>query len=428
MSKVSSNNSRQESNISSNNTGSSNIRSNNTGSSNGISNNKLKSSNSSKKRNNGKSSRDSGKSNFNCKSSANGFVQFMKNLIRHRLFIPIEFLLILILINVFINPGFLKISLGRDSAGNPVLIGNLINILNNATELVILAIGMTLVTAASKGQDISVGATVAIVGGVIMRVLCGNETQPNELHAPVIVAFLLGLVAGMLCGAFNGILVAKFNIQPMIATLILFTAGRSISSMVMGGLKPKAVSSFGYYGNFIPGCSVPTPILITIIVIIITFLLLKKTNLGLYTRAVGINDKASRLNGLNPALVKFLTYVIMGVCVGIAGFIQASRVQTVNPYTIVPSIEMDVILAVALGGNSLSGGKFSMTGSIIGAYIIQTLTSMLITLNVNTNAVPVFKAAIIILLVIIQTPVVKSFFRKKAIMAKLTAAFGKERA
>jgi len=118
----------------------------------------------------------------------------------------------------------------------------------------------------------------------------------------------------------------------------------------------------------------------------------------------------------------------MGVCVGIAGFIQASRVQTVNPYTIVPSIEMDVILAVALGGNSLSGGKFSMTGSIIGAYIIQTLTSMLITLNVNTNAVPVFKAAIIILLVIIQTPVVKSFFRKKAIMAKLTAAFGKERA
>lgn len=258
-----------------------------------------------------------------------------------------------------------------------------------------------------------------------MRVLCGNETQPTQLHAPIIVALILGCLAGMACGAFNGILVSKFNIQPMVATLILFTAGRSIGSMAMGGLKPKSAESFGYYGNFIPGFPIPTPILITIVVVAITFLLLKKTNLGLYTRAVGINDKASSLNGLNPALIKFLTFVILGLCVGIAGFVQSSRVQTVNPYTIVPSIEMDVILAVALGGNSLGGGKFNMTGSIIGAYTIQTLTSMLTTLNVNTNAVPVFKAVIIILLVIIQTPIVKGFFSKRATLTKSTAGDGK---
>ena len=352
----------------------------------------------------------------------------LKTLIKHRLFIPIAFLTFLLLINVFINPGFLRINLGRDSSGNPVLIGNLINILNNATELVILSIGMTLVTAASRGQDISVGATIAIVGGVIMRVLCGNETQPSQLHAPIIVALILGCLAGMACGAFNGILVSKFNIQPMVATLILFTAGRSIGSMAMGGLKPKAVASFGYYGNFITGFPIPTPLLISIVVIVVTFLMLKKTNLGLYTRAVGINDKSSSLNGLNPALIKFMTFVILGLCVGIAGFVQSSRVQTVNPYTIVPSIEMDVILAVALGGNSLSGGKFNMSGSIIGAYTIQTLTSMLTTLNVNTNAVPVFKAVIIIILVIIQTPIVKGFFSKKVTFSKVTAGKGKERA
>lgn len=352
----------------------------------------------------------------------------LKTLIKHRLFIPIAFLTFLLLINIFINPGFLRISLGRDSTGNPVLIGNLINILNNATELVILSIGMTLVTAASRGQDISVGATIAIVGGVIMRVLCGNETQPSQLHAPIIVALLLGCLAGMACGAFNGILVSKFNIQPMVATLILFTAGRSIGSMAMGGLKPKAVASFGYYGNFIPGFPIPTPLLISIAAIVVTFLMLKKTNLGLYTRAVGINDKSSSLNGLNPALIKFLTFVILGLCVGIAGFVQSSRVQTVNPYTIVPSIEMDVILAVALGGNSLSGGKFNMSGSIIGAYTIQTLTSMLTTLNVNTNAVPVFKAVIIIVLVVIQTPIVKDFFGKTVTFSKVTAGEGKERA
>jgi simple sugar transport system permease protein len=350
-----------------------------------------------------------------------------KALFKHRLFIPIAFLTFLLLINVFINPGFLKISMGRDSNGNFVLIGNLINILNNATELVILAIGMTLVTSSSRGQDISVGATVAIVGGVIMRVLCGNETQPAVLHAPIIVALILGCLAGIACGAFNGMLVSKFKIQPMVATLILFTAGRSISSMAMGGLKPKAVASFGYYGNFLPGFPIPIPILITIAVVAVTFLTLKKTNLGLYTKAVGINDKASSLNGLNPTMIKFLTFIILGLCVGIAGFVQASRVQTVNPYTIVPSIEMDVILAVALGGNSLGGGKFNMTGSIIGAYTIQTLTSMLTTLNVNTNAVPVFKAVIIIILVAIQTPMVKSLFGNKGTFSKLAVGNGKER-
>jgi simple sugar transport system permease protein len=363
----------------------------------------------------------------NSKPDTDRQASVLKAFIRHRLFIPVAFLTFLLLINVLINPGFLKISLGSDSTGNPVLIGNLINILNNATELVILAIGMTLVTASSRGQDISVGATVAIVGGVIMRVLCGSETQPAELKAPIIVALLLGCLAGMACGAFNGILVSKFNIQPMVATLILFTAGRSIGSMAMGGLKPKAAASFGYYGNFIPGLPIPTPIFITIAVIVVTILMLKKTNLGLYTRAVGINDKSSSLNGLGPARIKFLTFVILGLCVGIAGFVQSSRVQTVNPYTIVPSIEMDVILAVALGGNSLGGGKFNMTGSIIGAYTIQTLTSMLTTLNVNTNAVPVFKAVIIIVLVAIQTPMVKSFFVKKVAFSKLTTGDGKER-
>lgn len=352
-------------------------------------------------------------SNDKSRSSAPQFKSVVGAILKHRLFVPVAFIALLLLVNLFINPSFLRVSMGRDSAGNPVLIGNLINILNNGTELVILAIGMTLVTASSRGQDISVGSAIAICGGVILRVLCGNETQPTILHAPVILALFLGCLAGVACGAFNGMLVSRFKIQPMVATLILFTAGRSIGSMAMGGLKPKAVASFGIYGNFIPGFPIPTPIIITLIIIIITFLVLKFTNLRLYAQAVGINDQSSRLNGLNPTLIKFLTYVILGLCVGIAGFVQASRVQTVNPYTIVPSIEMDVILAVALGGNSLGGGKFSMIGSVIGAYTIQTLTSMLTTLNVNTNAVPVFKAAIIIILVVIQTPIVQDFFFNK---------------
>ena len=147
----------------------------------------------------------------NKKHDARNQISIFKALTRHKLFIPIAFLVLLLLVNVFIKPGFLRISMGTDSTGNPVLVGNIVNIMNNATELVILAIGMTLVTASSRGQDISVGATVAIVGGVVMRVLCGDETQPTMLHAPVIAAFLLGCLAGIACGVFNGILVSRYG-------------------------------------------------------------------------------------------------------------------------------------------------------------------------------------------------------------------------
>ena len=146
-----------------------------------------------------------------------------------QIFIPIVALVLLALFNLIVDPSFYKVTMDVNSAGNPVLSGYLITILDYGSELAILAIGMTLVTAASGGQDISVGATVAIAGSVILRVLCGTNSRPETLQAPVIVAFLVACLAAMACGAFNGLLVAKFNIQPMIATLILFTAGRSIA-------------------------------------------------------------------------------------------------------------------------------------------------------------------------------------------------------
>ena len=151
-------------------------------------------------------------------------------LIHNQIFIPIAALLILTLFNLIADPSFFKMSMGYNSTGDPVLSGYLITILDYGSELAILAIGMTLVTAASGGQDISVGATIAVAGSAMLRVLCGTNSRPDELQAPIVVAFLVGCLAAMLCGAFNGVLVAYFKIQPMIATLILFTAGRSIAA------------------------------------------------------------------------------------------------------------------------------------------------------------------------------------------------------
>lgn len=237
---------------------------------------------------------------------------------------------------------------------------------------------MTLVTAASGGQDISVGATIAIAGSAMLRILCGKEAHPETIQAPIILAFLVACLVGMACGLFNGTLVAVFKIQPMIATLILFTAGRSIGAWINHNQLPIVPDpKFAYFGGVIPGIPIPTTVFIVIACIIVMALILKFTNLGLYTQAVGINEKSARLNGINPTAIKILSFVILGLCVAVAALIKVSRLSTINYSVIAKDIEMDAILAVALGGNALSGGKFNMWASILGAYVIQFLTTTL---------------------------------------------------
>lgn len=332
----------------------------------------------------------------------------LAGLVRHQIFIPLAALTLLILFNLISDPSFFAITVKTNSSGNPVLSGNIISVINDASELVILAIGMTLVTAASGGQDISVGANMAIAGSVILRVLCGNEVVAANAHAPVIVAFLLACVVSMAFGAFNGTLVAYFKIQPMVATLILFTAGRSIASWINNAqamnLQDPALS---YFGNFIPGVPIPTPVFIAVGCMIIIALVLKFTTIGLFSQSVGINADSSRLNGINPAFIKFLTYVILGLCVAIAALVKVSRVSTINYSGFAIDIEMDAILAVALGGNALSGGKFNMPASILGAYIIQFLTTTLYKYKVPPTALPAYKAIVVIILVVLSAPTVR---------------------
>ncbi len=339
------------------------------------------------------------------------------NIFKRQIFIPIAALIVLAVFNLIIDPSFFKITFGYNSMGDPVLSGYLMTILDYGSELAILAIGMTLVTAASGGQDISVGAAIAISGSVVLRVLCGTNSRPDTLQAPIIVAFLVSCVVAMLFGAFNGALVAYFKIQPMVATLILFTAGRSIAAWINNNELPIISDvSFGYAGGFIPGIPIPTPFFIAVACMIIIALVLRFTNLGLYIQSVGINESSSRLNGLNPALVKFLSFVILGLCVAVAGFIKVSRLSSINYSVIAKDIEMDAILAVALGGNALSGGKFNMTASILGAYVIQFLTTTLYKFNVQSDALSAYKAVVVILLVVLSAPVVRdsisSFWKK----------------
>ena len=344
-----------------------------------------------------------------------------------QLLIPIIAILLLVIFNLFRDPSFFSVGVTMNNNGDPVLQGNLISILNGASELVILSMGMTLVTAASGGQDISVGALAAIAGSVFVKVLKSGSITPGT----VLLAFLLCCGAAMLFGAFNGTLVSVFSIQPMIATLILFTCGRSIAYWINGGATPTISNPIiTAIGSFIPGIPIPTPILIVILVGILFALLFRFTTISMYIQSVGINQAAARLNGINAVGIKLLSFILLGACCAVAGTIGVSRLGLINHETLLINIEMDAILAVAIGGNSLGGGKFKMIGSVLGAYAIQALTITLYAMKVPSTDVKAYKAIVIILLVVMGSPVVKDaadrFWKKRK--GSGTVSTGKEAA
>ncbi len=348
---------------------------------------------------------------------ANKIVNQIKKLFASQLAIPLVALIVLVVFNLIRDPSFFSIVIKKNNLGNTVLSGNLISILNGASELVILAIGMTLVTSATKGQDISIGALAAIAGSVFVKILRAGTINGGTILLGLIVACVVGIIFCL----FNGILIAKFNIQPMIASLILFTAGRPIAYWINGGASPSVESPLlSYFGAFIPHIAVPTPIIIVIVFILLINLLLKKTTLSLYIQSVGINERAAKLNGINPIAWKLAVFVILGICVTLSGAMNVCRIGVINHETILLDIEMDAILAVAIGGNSLGGGKFKISGSILGAYIIQALTITLYAMKVSSTAVKAYKAIVIIIIVVAGSPVVKTWIGqlKDKIVAK----------
>ena len=211
-------------------------------------------------------------------------------IVRNQLFIPLVALLLLVIFNLLTDPGFFKIALEPNSDGNLVLSGNLITMIDYASELVILAIGMTLVTSASGGQDISVGATIAIAGSTVLRIVKTQSPDiPGSKFAGIIIfSFLLCVVVSAIFGAFNGALVAFFKIQPMVATLILFTAGRSIAAWINNNELPIVNEpKFTYFGGYIPGIPIPTPFFIAVASVIVMNFQKKKRMFQIHVECIG---------------------------------------------------------------------------------------------------------------------------------------------
>jgi simple sugar transport system permease protein len=333
---------------------------------------------------------------------------FFNKILKSQLLFSLALLFILMIQNIITTPDFFHITIT-----NGLISGYIPNILDQASTLVIVTLGMTLVTAVSGGQDISVGAIMAISASFCGLLLNGSEYRTEVFHNPYGYAIIAGLLGGAVCGAFNGFMVAYLKIQPMIASLILFTSGRSIAKVITHGQTVYIMNPvFKYLGVQIPGFPLRTTIIVTVVMILLVLLLVKGTSFGLFIKSIGVNSSAAYLIGLNSRAIKLITFIICGVLAGVAGLVGSSGVGSVNAGELGLGVELDAILAVALGGNMLGGGKFSIAGSVIGAYTIQTITTTLYAMNVRADQLYVFKAAIIVIIIVVSSDVFNDKFKK----------------
>ena len=256
------------------------------------------------------------------------------------------------------------------------------------------ALGMTLVIA-TRGIDVSVGAVVAIAGTVAC---VGVGTHG------VAVAFAAALGVALLCGLWNGLLVSALGLQPIIATLILMVAGRGLAQLLTDGqilTVYEPASFFWLGGGWLLG--LPVSLFVVALVAGLTALLMQRTALGLFIQTVGINPVAARLAGVRTAAIVFFVYVYCSLGAGLAGLMISSNIKSVDANNAGLLLELDAILAVTLGGGQLSGGKFSLAGSLIGALIIQTLTSTIYAMGVPPQVTMVVKAVVVFAVCISQS-------------------------
>ena len=342
-------------------------------------------------------------------------INWLKKVSKKPLFLPLVSVFLVLVINLVYDAiqgnyvfEFLKFELKEGA-----LYGRIIDILNRGSEAAILAIGMTLVVSSSAGTDISVGSVMSLAGSLCCMLLAGfgvtHVRELGELQMPIFVGVIAGIAVAGLCGLINGFLVAKMKIQPMVATLIFFTAGRAIGLLLTNNKMVYIhLEQFKVFGGKL--WIFPTPTVIAAACILVMAIILKTTSLGMYVQSVGINPKASRIAGINSVAIILLCYVICGLFSGVAGIVATSRIYSADSNNIGLNLELDAILAVALGGNSLGGGRFNLAGSIIGAYTIQAITTTMYALGVAKAQAPVYKAIIVILIVVVQSPAVKAFF------------------
>jgi len=313
-----------------------------------------------------------------------------------RLAWPLLALGLLLAFNLALTPGFADVH-WRDGR----LYGVLVDILNHGAKIMLLALGMTLVIA-TGGVDLSVGAVMAIAGAVAAQLI-----NTAGVPLPAVLAGALGVA--LLAGFWNGVLVAYVRMQPIVATLILMVAGRGIAQLITDGqIITFTDEGLAYIGNG-SFAALPFPVTLVLVAWGAAFLLTRKTALGLYIEAVGDSPAASRLAGIEPGLVRLIAYGFCALCAGLAGIVAASNIRGADANNAGLFLELDAIMAVVVGGTALTGGRFFLLGSLVGALLIQTLTTTMYMCDVSANVAPVPKALVILAVAMMQSAALRAW-------------------
>lgn len=294
--------------------------------------------------------------------------------------------LALIAVNIAITPNFLS--------------WQTLNVnLTQVATIVIVATGMTLVIA-TGGIDLSVGSLMAIAGALAPMIFMGQFWQVDNMAVAVTLALIIPVVVASLFGLFNGLLVTRFSIQPIIATLVLFIAGRGIAQvMTNGNLQVFKGFQFIAMGRI---AGVPAQVVLMVLIAALAFAMIRYTVIGRQIIAVGGNEKAARLTGIPVKRVKLFVYMVSGALAGIAGLVVVARNSASDANLVGLGMELDAIAAVAVGGTLLSGGRANIVGTVLGAFVIQLVRYTLLANGVPDAAALIVKAGLIVLAVFIQ--------------------------
>jgi len=304
-------------------------------------------------------------------------------------FWPVVALALIFLVDAVVSPGFFSIRIVQGR-----LFGSLVNVFYRGTPGALVALGMAVVIG-TKGIDLSVGAVVAIVGAVMCNLI------HRDMSPPLVLILTLG--TGVLCGMWNGFLVAILDIQPIIATLILMVAGRGIALLIDEGLIVTFRSDFFSAistGQFL---TVPSRIIVAAGTFLVLWLVLRRTALGLFVESVGANSAAANLTGINAKLVKIGAYTLSGLCAGIAGMLICGDIRGSDSNNAGLFMELDAILAVVIGGGSLVGGRFYLGLTIIGVLVIQGLTTSILVSPLPFQFTMVVKGVVVLIVLLLQS-------------------------
>jgi ribose transport system permease protein len=280
---------------------------------------------------------------------------------------------------------------------------NGLNVLRQVAVNICIATGMTLVVL-TAGIDLSVGSVLALCGAVTAGLLKnGIAIQQADcfIGFTLLGAILVGTIIGSFLGWFNGFTITKFNVPPFVATLAMLTIARGATMLYTKG---HPISNLGESFAFIGTgwlFGIPIPVYIATVVVLLAVFLTQKTKIGRYIYAIGGNEQAAKLSGINIKKVKVTVYAMAGALAAIGGIIVTSRLDSAQPNAGI-SYELDAIAAVVIGGASLSGGRGTVWGTVMGAIIIGVLNNGLVLLNVSPFWQQVVKGAVILLAVIID--------------------------